>query len=117
MSFGGVFVSSSNRQCGTSTKPAGNGLRLGSSRSGEPNQFWWPEQLNLGQLRDHDARSNPLGADFDYAAAASELDFDQVKEDVRAALTDSQDWWPADFGHYGLSLFACHGTRLEPTGP
>jgi catalase-peroxidase len=87
---------------GTSTKPAG-AMGSGSAQAGQakPNQFWWPEQLNLGQLRDHDVRSNPLGADFDYAAAASELDFDQVKEDVRAALTDSQDWWPADFGHYG----------------
>ena len=52
-------------------------------------------------LRDHDARSNPLGADFDYAAAAGSLDFDQVKADVKAVLTDSQDWWPADFEHYG----------------
>ena len=60
---------------GTSTKPAG-AMGSGSAQADQakPNQFWWPEQLNLGQLRDHDARSNPLGADFDYAAAASELD-------------------------------------------
>ena len=65
------------------------------------NQFWWPEQLDLSPLRDHDPRSNPLGADFDYQVAVADLDFAQVKADVRAVLTDSQDWWPADFGHYG----------------
>ncbi len=65
------------------------------------NQFWWPDQLDLAPLRDHDPRSNPLGADFNYHEAVASLDFDQVKADVRAVLTDSQDWWPADFGHYG----------------
>ena len=65
------------------------------------NQFWWPDQLDLAPLRDHDPRSNPLGADFNYREAVASLDFDQVKADVRAVLTDSQDWWPADFGHYG----------------
>jgi len=67
----------------------------------KPNQFWWPDQLNLGPLRDHDARSNPMGADFDYSEAVAELDFDAVKADVEAVLTDSQDWWPADWGNYG----------------
>ncbi len=65
------------------------------------NQFWWPDQLELSPLRDHDTRSNPLGEDFDYFEAASSLDYDQVKADVEAVLTDSQDWWPADFGNYG----------------
>ena len=65
------------------------------------NQFWWPERLDLSPLRDHDQRSNPLGEDFDYTAAVAELDFDQVKADVEAVLTDSQDWWPADWGNYG----------------
>ncbi len=65
------------------------------------NQFWWPDQLDLSQLRDHDARSNPLGEDFDYTAAVAKLDFNEVKADVEAVLTDSQDWWPADFGNYG----------------
>ncbi len=65
------------------------------------NQFWWPDQLDLSSLRDHDERSNPLGADFDYTAAVAQLDFDEVKKDVEAVLTDSQDWWPADFGNYG----------------
>ncbi len=65
------------------------------------NQFWWPDQLDLAPLRDHDARSNPYGADFDYAAAVSKLDLQAVKKDVNDLLTTSQDWWPADFGNYG----------------
>ena len=65
------------------------------------NKFWWPDQLDLSPLRDHDARSNPLGEDFDYAEAFSKLDFAAVKADVNAVLTESQDWWPADFGNYG----------------
>jgi catalase-peroxidase len=65
------------------------------------NQFWWPDQLDLSPLRDHDARSNPLGENFDYHEAVSALDYDKVKADVEAVLTDSQDWWPADFGNYG----------------
>jgi len=77
----------------TSTAQAEDGLKT--------NQFWWPDQLDLSPLRDHDTRSNPLGADFDYYEAASSLDYDQVKADVEAVLTNSQDWWPADFGNYG----------------
>ena len=78
---------------------AGTGtVAMGEAKT---NQFWWPEQLNLAPLRDHDARSNPLGADFDYAAAFNTLDLDAVKKDVDTVLTDSQDWWPADFGNYG----------------
>lgn len=65
------------------------------------NQFWWPEQLDLMPLRQHAAESNPLDADFDYGEAFSELDLEAVKQDIEAVLTDSQDWWPADYGHYG----------------
>ncbi len=65
------------------------------------NTFWWPEQLDLSSLRDHDRRSNPLGEDFDYAKAAAGLDYAEVKADVEAVLTNSQSWWPADFGNYG----------------
>ncbi len=76
---------------------------MGAGSSGEvrSNQYWWPDQLDLSALRDHDARSNPLGEDFDYASAFAKLDLDAVKADVNAVLTDSQDWWPADFGNYG----------------
>ena len=65
------------------------------------NSFWWPEQLNLAPLRQHGMESNPLGADFNYAEAFATLDLDQVKADIEALMTDSQDWWPADYGHYG----------------
>ncbi|MEL6302333.1 MAG: catalase/peroxidase HPI [Pseudomonadota bacterium] len=67
----------------------------------KPNSFWWPEQVDLSPLRAHSDASNPLGADFDYAAAFAALDLDAVKKDIEATLTDSQDWWPADYGNYG----------------
>ncbi len=65
------------------------------------NQFWWPERLDLSPLRAHSPQSNPLGADFDYAEAFLTLDLDEVKADIEKVLTTSQDWWPADYGHYG----------------
>ncbi|MGJ3256773.1 MAG: catalase/peroxidase HPI [Alcanivorax sp.] len=68
---------------------------------GTTNQDWWPNQLRLDLLNQHSAKSNPMGEDFDYAKAFSSLDLDAVKKDLDALMTDSQDWWPADFGHYG----------------
>jgi catalase-peroxidase len=65
------------------------------------NQFWWPGTLNLEQLRSHDARSNPYGDDFNYAEAFNSVDFEALKQDIEKTLTNSQDWWPADWGHYG----------------
>ncbi len=65
------------------------------------NQFWWPEMLDLQQLRSHDARSNPYGGDFDYAEAFNSVDLKALKADIEKALTTSQEWWPADWGHYG----------------
>ena len=65
------------------------------------NQFWWPDMLNLQQLRSHDTRSNPYSEDFDYAKAFSSVDLRALKADIENALTTSQDWWPADWGHYG----------------
>ena len=72
-----------------------------TSQSLKSNQFWWPEQLNLRPLRQHDTKSNPLGEDFNYAKAFSSLDIKAVKRDIEALMTTSQDWWPADYGHYG----------------
>ena len=70
---------------------------------GEPksNQFWWPEKINLNPLRQHSAESDPMGKDFNYAEAFSNLDLDAVKKDIENLMKTSQDWWPADYGHYG----------------
>ena len=70
---------------------------------GEPksNQFWWPEKLNLNPLRQHAAESNPMGENFNYAEEFEKLDLTAVKKDIEALMTASQDWWPADYGHYG----------------
>ena len=79
---------------------------------------WWPEQLNLGILHQHAPASNPLGADFDYAQAFAGLDYAALKADLTALMTDSQDWWPADWGHYG-GLFirmAWHSAGTYRTG-
>jgi catalase-peroxidase len=65
------------------------------------NRDWWPNQLNLRILHQNSAKSDPMGADFDYAAEFAKLDFKALKEDLYALMTDSQDWWPADYGHYG----------------
>jgi catalase-peroxidase len=67
----------------------------------KPNTFWWPDQVDLSPLRAHGVESSPMGADFDYAAEFATLDLDAVKKDIDAILTDSQDWWPADYGNYG----------------
>ncbi|GLA07207.1 hypothetical protein AnigIFM60653_008161 [Aspergillus niger] len=68
---------------------------------GTRNTDWWPDQLNLGILRQHAPASNPFELDFDYTAAFNSLDYYALKKDLHALMTDSQDWWPADFGHYG----------------
>ncbi|NOX96004.1 MAG: catalase/peroxidase HPI [Alphaproteobacteria bacterium] len=75
-----------------------NNLTHGAPRA---NEFWWPETLNLSALRQNEALSDPMGADFDYAAAFESLDLDAVKSDIEAVMTASQDWWPADYGSYG----------------
>ena len=81
-----------------STMAAGSSALAADAKS---NHFWWPEQLNLAPLRQHGAESNPMGDDFNYAEAFSALDLDAVKADIEALMTTSQDWWPADYGHYG----------------
>nr|NOY01683.1 catalase-peroxidase [Gammaproteobacteria bacterium] len=68
---------------------------------GTTNRDWWPDQLNLRILHQHSSKSDPMEPDFDYAKAFKSLDFQALKQDLTALMTDSQDWWPADFGHYG----------------
>lgn len=68
---------------------------------GTSNKEWWPNQLNLKILHQHSAKSNPMGEDFNYADAFNRLDLEAVRQDLYALMTDSQDWWPADYGHYG----------------
>ncbi len=85
---------------------------------GTSNRDWWPNQLNLGILRQHSALSDPMGEDFDYAEAFKSLDLDAVKQDLHALMTDSQDWWPADYGHYGplFIRMAWHSAGTYRTG-
>jgi len=73
----------------------------GNTAAGNDNMNWWPKSLNLDILHQHDTKTDPLGADFDYAEAFKTLDLEAVKNDLKALMTDSQDWWPADWGHYG----------------
>ncbi|MGY6566444.1 MAG: catalase/peroxidase HPI [Halomonadaceae bacterium] len=81
--------------------PVMHGSRTKRGDTGNSNQDWWPNQLNLGILHQHAPKSNPLGEAFDYAEAFKSLDLAAVKQDLEALMTDSQEWWPADYGHYG----------------
>ncbi len=77
------------------------GPLLHTAGGGTTIRDWWPHELRLDLLAQHSAKSNPMGEDFDYAAEFNSLDLAAVKKDLAALMTDSQDWWPADFGHYG----------------
>ncbi|MFK3839567.1 catalase/peroxidase HPI [Serratia sp. NPDC087055] len=81
--------------------PFSGGGKLNAPRRGPSNQDWWPNQLSLKPLHQHSPLSDPMDPDFDYAKAFNSLDLAAVKQDLHALMTDSQDWWPADFGHYG----------------
>jgi catalase-peroxidase len=82
--------------------PFHNGsLKQNTGGGGTRNRDWWPNQLKLNILRQHSSKSNPMSEDFNYAEAFKNLDLEAVKKDLHALMTDSQDWWPADFGHYG----------------
>jgi catalase-peroxidase len=74
---------------------------LATAQAPKPNQFWWPEKLDLSPLRQNSAESNPYGKDFNYAKAFATLDLKAVKQDINKTLTTSQAWWPADYGNYG----------------
>ena len=90
----------------------------GAATGGTTNQDWWPNQLKLELLHQHSSKSNPMGEDFDYAKEFKSLDLAAVKKDLAALMTDSQDWWPADFGHYGplFIRMAWHSAGTYRTG-
>ena len=81
--------------------PVMHGAVTRNSGGGTSNREWWPNQLNLNILHQHDKKSSPLDADFNYREAFSKLDYAALKKDLLALMTDSQEWWPADYGHYG----------------
>jgi len=83
------------------TCPFAGAARKPTQAGGPSNANWWPNQLNLKILHQHSAKANPMGDDFNYAEAFKQLDLNAVVKDLHAVMTDSQDWWPADFGHYG----------------
>ena len=81
--------------------PVMHGSMTKNTTSGTSNKDWWPDQLNLSILHQHDRKSNPMGDDFDYKSEFKKLDYFALKQDLLDLMTDSQDWWPADYGHYG----------------
>ena len=81
--------------------PIMHGAVTSNKGSGTSNRDWWPNQLNLNILHQHDQKSNPMVEDFDYREEFKKIDYDALKKDLHDLMTDSQDWWPADYGHYG----------------
>ena len=81
--------------------PVNHGAMSNYSSSGTSNKDWWPKQLNLNILHQHDSKTNPMGSNFNYRSEFKNIDYDSLKKDLNDLMTDSQDWWPADYGHYG----------------
>ena len=81
--------------------PVMHGAMTSNSSTGTSNKDWWPEQLNLNILHQHDRKSDPMDEGFDYRKDFGDIDYDALKQDLNDLMTDSQEWWPADYGHYG----------------
>ncbi|MBZ0204038.1 MAG: catalase/peroxidase HPI [Ignavibacteria bacterium] len=96
----------------------GAGQKFNTGSGGRKNRDWWPNQLNLNMLRQNSTLSDPMGENFDYTKEFKSLDYDALKKDLTALMTDSQDWWPADFGHYGplFIRMAWHSAGTYRTG-
>lgn len=92
--------------------------KLYQNRSTNTNKDWWPNRLDLGVLRQNSSLSTPMSVDFDYAEAFNSLDLEAIKKDINEMLTQSQDWWPADFGNYGplFVRMAWHSAGTYRTG-
>jgi len=101
-----------------SKPPFMGGVNVQATGRGRSNRDWWPNQLNLRILHQHSPMSNPMGKDFNYGEEFKNLDFAALKMDLRSLMTDSQDWWPADFGHYGplFIRMAWHSAGTYRTG-
>jgi catalase (peroxidase I) len=91
-------MANEEQKLSTGTQPPVSGGR----HTGPTNAEWWPDQLNLRVLRQNSPLSDPMGKEFHYAKEFKRLDLEAVVKDLHALLTNSQDWWPADYGHYGL---------------
>ena len=101
MSIEEARTQSPSLQNGESRCPVAHGSSEQHTNSARSNRDWWPEQINLSILHQHDKKSDPMGEDFDYSEEFKKLDYAALKQDLNDLMTDSQDWWPADYGHYG----------------
>ena len=81
--------------------PVMHGANTKNNGEGTTNRDWWPNQLDISILHQHDEKSNPMGKDYNYRDHFKNIDYDALKKDLNNLMTDSQDWWPADYGHYG----------------